>query len=48
MGERTEDMYLFEPAPPGDCVGQVGTGECNPGRIIPELPEGEGLESGIW
>lgn len=48
MGERTEEMYLLEPAPPGDCVGQAGAGECIPGRMIPELAEGEGLESGMW
>lgn len=47
MGERTDDMYLFDPVPPGDCVGQGGTGECNLGRIIPVLPDGDGLESGI-
>lgn len=48
MGERTEEIYLLEPAPPGDCVGHVGTGECNPGRMMAELPDGEGLESGMW
>lgn len=47
MGERTEEIYLLEPGPPGDCVGQLGAGECNPGRMMPELPDGEGLESGI-
>lgn len=47
-GERTEDRYLFPPFPPGDCAGRVGAGECSPGRIIPELLEGEGLESGRW
>lgn len=47
-GERTEDRYLLPPFPPGDCAGRVGAGECRPGRIIPELLEGDGLESGRW
>lgn len=47
VGERTEEMYLLELAPPGDWVGQVGTGECSPGRMMPEVPDGEGLESGM-
>lgn len=47
-GDRTEDRYLLEPAPTGDWTGLDGTGECRPGRMIPEFPEGEGLESGMW
>lgn len=48
VGERTEEIYLLEPVPPGVLVGQAGAGECNPGRLIPELADGEGIDSGIW
>lgn len=43
-----EDKYLVAPEPPGDCAGRVETGECNPGRLILELMEGDGLDSGRW
>lgn len=47
-GERTEDRYLLDPAPTGDWAGRDGAGECKPGWMIPELLDGDGLESGMW
>lgn len=43
-----EDKYLVAPEPPGDCAGRAAAGECNPGRLIVEPMEGEGLDSGRW
>lgn len=44
-GDKMEDRY-FEP--PGDCAGRAAAGECNPGRLIVELTEGDVLDSGRW
>lgn len=44
MGGR----YFVAPDPPGDCVGRAAAGECNPGRLIAELTEGDVLDSGRW
>lgn len=47
-GDRMEDKYLVAPGPPGDCAGRAAAGECNPGQLMVELMEGEGLDSGRW
>lgn len=39
---------MLAPEPPGDCAGRAEAGECNPGRLIAELMEGEGLDSFKW